>query len=115
MSKGNYYLAKTIAFFRSEGYICERIEKLQRVVSKDKVIYVKQDLFGSDLLCVNDTEVLFVQVKTNRGDIAKGLKKLAQFPCPPCARQVVILWTPREKQPELIEAERAMGNDTHSL
>ncbi|KKL17095.1 hypothetical protein LCGC14_2489020, partial [marine sediment metagenome] len=67
MSKGSYYVTKTIAFYRSQGYHVEKLEKLMRIVTKDKrVVFIKRDLFGCDVLAVSEEEILFIQVKSNK-------------------------------------------------
>ena len=109
MNKGSYYVTKTIAFYRAQGYHVEKLEKLLRIVTKDKrVVFIKRDLFGCDVLAINEEEVIFIQVKSNRGHIAAGLKELAAYPCPnnETVKQVVVFWEPRAREPEVIPVER---------
>lgn len=77
-------------------------------------LFVKRDQLGCDLLAVNEREVLFVQVKFHgdedrRKQIAlrEALALLRSFPCPPCARQVVLVWRRGDRSPQLMDARDA--------
>jgi len=104
-SKGNYYKIKTKKWFEADGYTVEYLEKLQHVYAKGKVIYIKRDILGADGLAVNDNEFILWNSISNRGDIAKHIKTFKQYPCPDFIKRYVILWTPRCREPELIEVD----------
>lgn len=104
IAKGNYYRHKTIEFLKEQGYEVEILEKHQRVMSKGQVLFIKRDIWGCDLIAKNDSEIIFIQCKTNRADISKGMKELNKTPWPSHVKRWVVLWTPREKEPEIIEA-----------
>lgn len=111
VKKGNYYRLKTKEFYEGEGYSVENLERTERIYvydkkeKKEKIIFVKRDLWGGDLIAAKkeSEEVLWIQVKTNKGDIADGLKKLEKNPLPDSkVQKVVVLWEPRQREPEII-------------
>ena len=102
---GNYYKRKTAAWYRNDGYTVEYLEKLQHIYAKGKVIYIKRDLLGADGLSVNDSEFILWNTITNKGDIAKHIKRFKQYPNPDFIKRYIIFWTPRCSEPELIEVD----------
>jgi len=109
--KGNYYKRKTKKWFIKQGYWCDYVERLQRIVTYDKftkepkVIFVKQDLAGADLLAMNGEELIFANSKLGRKNIAEGLKEFAKFPYPPFVKRWLVVWEVRAREPEIIEYE----------
>lgn len=61
--KGDYYRRKTVKYLEEKGYQVATIEKLQRCFINGKVLFLKKDVFGADLLAMNEKEIIFVQVK----------------------------------------------------
>ena len=106
VSKGNYYLNKFKKFLEADGWRVEKLEKNYRIFTKGKIIFVKKDLWGADLIAVKGEEEMWVQWKTNKGDIAKGLKELANYPMPSRVKQCVATWAAKAKEPEIIEVEK---------
>lgn len=104
IAKGNYYRLKTKKWFEKDGYLVENLEKNQRLYIKGKVIFIKKDLWGSDLIAKNDKEIIFIQCKTNRVHINKGIMELNKTVWPDTVKKYVVIWTPRAKEPEIIEA-----------
>ena len=76
VKKGNYYRLKTKKWFEKEGYVVEVAEKNQRIWTKKGVIFIKKDLWGADLIAKNKFEMIFIQCKTNKVDINKGIMEL---------------------------------------
>lgn len=107
--KGNYYRLKTKKFYEAEGYSVENLEKTQRIVTRDKdtdemkTIFIKRDLWGGDLVAANRQEMIWIQVKANKGDITKGLKELQASPLPDCIKKIVVWWPERAREPEIYE------------
>ena len=66
---------------------------------------MKRDLWGADLVAKNSTELIFIQCKTNRSDIAKGIKELNKTKWPVFVKLWVVIWQPRAREPTIIEAE----------
>ena len=104
MNKGNYYKIKTRRWFEKKGYICEYLEKLQRIVTKQgKILYVKKDLLGADGIAMNGEEVIFWNSKKGRSNVAKGIKEFMKYPYPSCVKKWIVVWEDRKREPEIIE------------
>jgi len=113
MNKGNYYKKKTKDWFIKEGYVCEYLEKLQRIFitpnkkNKGKLIYIKRDLFASDILAMKSDKVIFVQVKSGGKktgiDIQKAIKEFNKYPFPKFIDRWIIVWQDRQREPEIID------------
>ena len=107
--KGRYYLLKTRDWFKDKGYEVEIIEKTQRIVTKDDrgkqfVMFMKKDLWGGDLVARNRDELIWVQVKSNKGDIGRGIKQLSEDDnWPDNVKRLVVCWEPRVREPEIVE------------
>ena len=105
IKKGNYYRLKTKKFYEEEGWRVEIIEKNQRIFTPKGVIFIKRDVWGADMVAVKNDEELWIQSKTNPVDINKGLMEFKKYPMPARVKQVVVIWQPRAKEPEIIEAK----------
>lgn len=108
--KGNYYRLRTKKFLEKEGYLVENLEKSQRLFIKgknppydDKVIFIKKDIFGGDLIAMKKDELIFVQCKSNSVDINKGVNEFKKFPFPDFVKKWVVYWQPRSKEPNITE------------
>lgn len=70
-----------------------------QVVAPNYSRYGYTDFFNLwDLIAVNDKQVRFVQVKSNKNDCyGKKLMKYADFPCPPnCTKEVWLIENRKE-------------------
>jgi hypothetical protein len=117
MTKGNYYKRKTKDFFVKQGYVVEYMEKLQRIVTtgedkkgkekKQKLIWVKKDLFASDLLAIGNGEVIFIQVKSGNKttgiNIKKAVEEFNRYPFPDFVKRYIVVWRERQRDPEIID------------
>ena len=104
ISKGNYYRLKTKKWFEKDGYLVENLEKNQRLFVKGRVIFLKKDLWGADLIAKNNKEMIFIQCKTNKVDISKGIKELNKTIWPSFVKKYVVIWKERAREPDIIEA-----------
>jgi len=110
-NKGNYYKLKTKKWFKEKGYACEYLEKLQRIVVKDKkknkskVIFIKKDVWGADGVAMNGEEIIFWNSKLGDKNIAEGLKEFAKYPYPKNVRRWLVVWEVRKREPEIVEVE----------
>jgi Holliday junction resolvase-like predicted endonuclease len=91
--KGNYYRLKTKKWLESKGYLVEILEHSGR--------YSKKDIWGSDLIAKNETEMVFIQVKSNKGDISSGKKQLLATAWPPNIELWVVYWEVYSKSPTI--------------
>ena len=109
--KGNYHRLKTRKWLEGLGYAVEYMEHRQRIVQRDRrtgedrAFYVAHDIWGADIAAMNGEELIFVQVKANAGDVAKGMKELAAHPYPPCVSLWVVHWPHRAREPQITEVE----------
>ena len=109
-NKGNYYKLKTRDWLRAKGYHVELMERQQRVTVEDKktrafkVVWIRKDILGADLIAVNDIETILVGSVLGKQNIARNLKKFKEYPSGGMKRWLVV-WEPRIKEPELVEVE----------
>ena len=109
--KGRYYLLKSRDYLKNLGYEVDIVEKTQRIVTKDDkgkrfVLFQKKDLWGADLVARNRDELIWVQVKSNKGDIGRGIKQLSEdenWPESDVVKRWVMCWEPRVREPEIVE------------
>jgi len=116
MAKDYYYLRKTIDYFKKKGYEVEKLEKTYRVYDKKRnnVIFVKQDIFNSDLLAMNENEVIFIQLKTNKSDISKGIKAYKRMKRPVGKWNIkfwVVSWEKRKKNPIIVDVDEVLEGE----
>lgn len=97
--KGNYHRRRTRNWLELEGFEVETCEVAYRVWDKrtGAVIYRKRDLWGADLIASKENELHAIQVKANKGDIAKGYRELAKAPWPTTVRRWVVYWPARRR------------------
>ena len=106
VTKGNYYQKKSKDFLIADGWRVENLEKNQRIFTKKGLIFIKKDLWGADIIAVKGDEMMFIQCKTNRVDINKGLNELAKYPMPKWCKEEVIK-SVNSYLKELAEAKKA--------
>ena len=106
---GNYYKLKTRDWLKDKGYRVEFMERQQRITIKDKktgnfkIVWIRKDILGADLIAVNDTEAILVGSVLGKQNIARNLKKFKEYPSGGMKRWLVI-WEAR-KEPEIVEVE----------
>ena len=103
VQKGSYYKARTKKWLEGKGYQVGFLERMFMLYIKGKMIPIKRDQFGSDLLAISKDELIFVQVKLNKKNIAGAYKEFDSFIFPPFAKKWIVVWTPRVKEPEVID------------
>lgn len=110
-AKGNYYKLRTKKWLEAKGYAVAFMERLMWLPPKqpgDRMIPVKRDQFGSDLLAMNAEEVIFVQVKfgatrPGAGNIAAARKEFLKYRFPPFTQRWIVLWEPRAREPDIVD------------
>lgn len=103
-NKGNYYKLRTKKWLEKKGYQVAFLERMMWIFTKDKkMIPIKKDQFGSDLLAVNEDQIIFVQVKFNRSNVADAHKEFAKYTFPKFADKWIVVWEVRAREPEVIE------------
>ena len=113
--KGAYYVNRTKQWLEDQGYMVERVEHSERIMVRDrktgelKVIFRKRDLWGADICCRNEEHMIFVQVKSNRGQVSDGIKQLSVGPWPRYIGRWVVWWPLRRRMddgPEIVEVDK---------
>ncbi len=105
VKKGNYYKSKTRDFLKKQGYAVETMERYTQFVKDGKRIMFKRDIFASDLLAMNENDIIFVQVKLGRKNIASGIKAFQDISFPPHVKKQIFVWEQGRGMPEVIEEE----------
>lgn len=108
-AKGNYYKLRTKKWLEAKGYRVAFLERLMWLPPKHpggRMVPIKRDQFGADLLAVNDGEVIFVQVKLNGKNVAAGRHEFAKHVVPVFTQQWIVVWEPRAREPEVHEMEK---------
>ena len=87
-AKGNRNEYKTMRMLEAVGYICFRMAGSLGVF---------------DLIAVCSTDILFVQVKSNRIPSRAEMETIKSFACPPPARKLIYVWQDRKPIPIIKE------------
>lgn len=108
--KGSYYKLRTKKWLEEKGYQVGFLERIHWLFKAgQRSIPIKKDQFGSDLLAVNKEQVIFVQVKLNRKNIADARKEFSKYKFPDFADVWIVVWEPRAREPEIIEYSEQLG------
>lgn len=103
--RGNYYKIKAANWFKSKGYTVEYLERLQRIYTKGKVIFIKKDILGSDGIAINDSECILWNSILGKANIAVHVKAFKEYPQGGTIKRWLICWTPRISEPEIISID----------
>lgn len=104
-SRGNYYKTKTKQYFlEKQGYTVQITEFMcGRVIGGGKIIHCKKDVFGSDGIAMNGTDIIIFwnSKHTLTGDIAveksRGKKEFEKYPFLLTVKKQLVIWQPVEK------------------
>lgn len=105
-ARGNYYKKKTKEYYESLGYTVQITEFMcGRMVAPGKIIYQKRDVFGSDGISMNGTEIIFWNSKATTEDREDGITKMKseakvefeKFPFPAGVKKQAVVWLPKKK------------------
>lgn len=105
-SKGTYYKLRTKKWLEAKGYAVAFMERMMWIPAKkpgDRMIPIKRDQFGSDLMAMNLEEIIFVQVKFGASTVAAARHEFAKHVFPPLAQRWVVIWTARAREPEIVD------------
>lgn len=119
VAKGQYWKGRTKKFLEKAGYQVAFLERVLWIHTGRGRVPVKRDQFASDLLAVNETDVVFVQVKggvTRRDHLADARRAFDAFAFPAGTHQWIVMWAPRARQPEIeVVSEGPCGSLARSL
>jgi hypothetical protein len=102
-AKGNYHRVRTEQWLKAQGYTVGKVETQSRIFKRDllgkpEFLFRKSDLWGGDLVAKNETELVWIQVKANAGDIASGKHQLLKAaPWPKFVQLWVVHWPERRR------------------
>lgn len=108
--RGNYYKAKTKKYYEDLGYTVQITEFMCGLSIPGRTVYRKIDIFGSDGISLNGTDIIFwnskhcsTKDKNNiNTQIRDGKKEFAKYPFPKNVKLHLVMWEPRKK-PYIIE------------
>jgi hypothetical protein len=107
-SRGAYYKKRTKEYLEKKGYTVQLTEFISsRPIGGGKMIWTKKDVFGSDGIAMNGTEIIFWNAKSTITGEQKqvkhsGRKEFALYPFPDCVKRQLYIWEPR-KEPVIID------------
>ena len=78
---------------------------MQRLYTPKGIIFIKRDLFASDLLAMNEEKIIFIQSKLGKKNIADAFKKYKELKTPTGVKKWIVVWEIRVREPEIIEVE----------
>lgn len=115
-NRGDYYKSRTKKWLESKGYQVAFLERTMWIPVKDgsgRMIPVKKDQFGSDLLAVSESDIIFVQVKFNAKvaskNVAAAREEFKRFKFPKYSRQWIVVWRFRVREPIIEQIGGALG------
>ncbi|MCM8767940.1 MAG: hypothetical protein NC921_04060 [Candidatus Omnitrophica bacterium] len=102
VKKGNRYKYKTKKYFENLGYNVEFLETYIVYKRGDSLVYKHKDILYSDLIVYNENEVMLVQVKVNKKNIAEARKNYDKLKLPSCIKKLIVVWIPGLDKPHIL-------------
>lgn len=106
--RGAYFKNRTKRWLVAQGWQVAELEIVRWIYRPGgSRLPVKRDQFASDLLAMNASTLVFVQVKG--GEAARGgtfpaaRRAFARFVFPPGIERWVVAWAPRVRQPRVVQ------------
>lgn len=110
-NKGTYYRWKTKKWFEEKGYSVEYLETYRRIVRDSKVVLIKKDIFGADMVAMDGKEIVFANSVFGRKNISKHVKEFLKYPFPPQVEKWIVVWEKGKREPEIIEIGGENGKE----
>ena len=107
VKKGNFYKRKTKKWFIDQGYDADYLE---RVMPIGKSIFIKKDLFESDLLAMKENEIIFANSVVGKSNIAVHVSRYRKRIFYKRAKLWIVAWTPGVSEPEIIDVRKYKGS-----
>lgn len=101
-AKGNYYKIRTKKFYEAQGCQVAFLERMFLIPKGSKMLAVKRDQLGADLLVIDDAGAILVQVKSERTHLAAARKEFDKHPMPPSVRKWIVVWEPGGRKPDVL-------------
>lgn len=102
VSRGSYYKKKTQRYYESLGYQVQLTEFTTMLFIGGRKIFKKIDIFGSDMIAMNDKEIIFINSKhaTTKESLQKviyqGKKEFLKYRFPPSVKLHLAVWQLRK-------------------
>lgn len=104
--RGAYYKGKSRRLLERLGYEVGNLEEVRMVGRGERLVPVKRDQFGADLLAMSHNDILFVQVKSarkgGRVDLARARRAFAGHVFAQGTRRCIHVWRYRRREVEVI-------------
>jgi len=97
--KGIFNRNKTKKWLEKQGYMVSVSEVNKICYFNGRFMAVHKDLFGSDLLAMNGKDIIFVQCKTGKKNVAVAEKEFAKYPFPSFVQRWIVVWEKRVRNP----------------
>ena len=99
--KGAYYLKKSLDELKKLGYQTTKLETNKMTFIKGNMIFIHTDAFASDILAMDDKEIIFIQVKFKEdgkfSNFNQWVDEFNKYKWPPFVKRELWLWEPRKK------------------
>lgn len=105
MAKADKSKYKTKAYYESLGYEAGYMEYYRNWRQNGKLMFSKNDILGADGYASNETEFILWNSVTGRNNIARNRKKFLAHRVPPAIQRVIVVWSPGDKIPEIVEVK----------
>jgi hypothetical protein len=102
-SKGAYAVNKTKKYFEALGYQVVKSEVSKMIWIGGRSIIGHTDMWGSDLICMNKDEIIFVQVKSNKVHIAPAKHEFDKYVWAKGVKKYIVRWELRAREPIIID------------
>lgn len=110
VQRGNYYKQRTKKHYEKLGYTVQLTEFSCATFFQGRCIYRKIDIFGSDGIAMNGSEIIFWNSKhtaTDNNDsyneqMRQAKKEFGSYPFPKSVKRHIVMWKPRQK-PEVVD------------
>ena len=101
---GSYYRLKTKKWLEAKGWTVATLERHQRIFDekKNKIFFIKRDIFGSDMMAMNGEQMIFVNSVFGKSNIASHIKEFAKYPFPKYIEKWVVVWERGDREPDII-------------
>jgi len=99
--RGQYYLVKSLKLLKELGYQTTKLETNKMTFIKGHMMFIHTDAFASDILAMNEKEIIFIQVKFKTDGKFSHMKQWKEefnkYKWPKCVKKQLWLWAPRKK------------------
>ena len=106
VARGAYFKSRTRKWLAQQGYEVADLEIVRWIFRPGGRFPQKADQFGSDLLAVSGSRVLFVQVKGGEqargGTFPDARREFAKFQFPRWVSLLIVAWPPRARHPRVV-------------